>query len=286
MTGRSLDLSPVPQTVSLALLTTAPTAGSHATDLTEEAAAAGYFRQSVAFSAATAPVAGQPARIENSGNVLFGPFTASGGLGFPVTHCALIGTGAPVTTANIMPVNTAGSETSTSGWEVLTSNGTQSRSTTQAKAGAASMAVQSTASGDIRIRSTEFFPVQVDHLYKAGIWVYTSVASTPVLVEIEWYDAAGALITTTTGAPTSVAANTWVEVTRNATLRRVNATKAKVAYRITASAAAQTVYCDEMSLLDQKSDEILMTWQFDVAGQAAQNESLQIPAGALSMSLG
>ncbi|MFD4858427.1 hypothetical protein [Streptomyces atratus] len=284
MTGRSLDLTPTPQSLTLALLTSAPPANPRIQEL-RESTSTGYFRQTVPFSAATNSGSGQPARIENSGNVLFGPFTASTGLDFPVTHCALLGVGAPAVTGNLLSANTSGSETSTANWATL-ANCTQTRSTTQFKSGAASMAVQATAAGEMRVRSTEFFPVQVDHTYRASYFVYTSVASTPVAIDIEWYDAAGVLLTTSTGVTTTAPANTWVEASRTPPVRAPAIAKAKLVLRLTALNASQVIYCDDMSLIDQRSDEILMTWQFDVAGQAAQNESLQISAGALSMSLG
>lgn len=284
MTGRSLDLAPIPQSLTLALLTAAPPVNPRFQDL-RETTSTGYFRQTVAFSAATNPGSGQPVRIENSGNVLFGPFTASTGLDFPVTHCALLGVGAPLVTGNLLSANTSGSETSTANWAVG-GNCTQARSTTQFKSGVASMVAQSLAAGELRVRSTEFFPVTVDHTYRASFFVYTSVASTPVAIDVEWYDAAGVLLTTSGGVNVSVPANTWTEVSRTPTVRAPNIAKAKLVLRPTALNASQFIYCDDMSLIDQRSDEILMTWQFDVAGQAAQNESLQISAGALSMSLG
>lgn len=90
LTGRSLDLGVVTQTMQLALLTAPPPTNPLVTDLTE-VVSAGYARQNVSWSAAVTPVAGQPSSIANSANVLWGPFTAVGGLGFPATHCALLG---------------------------------------------------------------------------------------------------------------------------------------------------------------------------------------------------
>ncbi|MFH9606864.1 hypothetical protein [Streptomyces sp. NPDC017448] len=284
LSGRSLDLAPTPQSLSLALMTSAPPTDPRTTQLTE-ASGAGYFRQVPVFSTASIPSPGQPARIENATNILFGPFTSSGGLLFPVTHCALLGSGAPAVTGNLLSANTSGSETNVSGWEPL-ANCTLTRSTTQAKSGAASMAVQSVASGEVRVRSAEFTSVVTDHSYRAGVWVYAAGVTVPVIVDVEWYDAVGNLVTTSSGASVNATSNTWIEAIRTPMLRLLNVTKCKFVIRITASAAGQIFYCDDMTLTDQRSEEILMTWAFDVAGQAAQNESLQISAGALSMTLG
>jgi hypothetical protein len=53
-----------------------------------------------------------------------------------------------------------------------------------------------------------------------------------------------------------------------------------------ATAAGQVFYYDSMSLAAVSTQDVLMTWAFDTPGQASQNESLQISAGALTMSLG
>lgn len=91
LTGRALDLGTAPQTMQLALLT-APPPVNPAVSALSEVAATGYARQNVAWSSAADPVPEQPSVISNSANILYGPFTAVGGLGFPATHCALLGT--------------------------------------------------------------------------------------------------------------------------------------------------------------------------------------------------
>lgn len=80
VTGR--DAGPGARTTYLALLTAAP---SDTTTLStmSEVSAAGYSRQSVAW---TAP-SGDPSSTENSATITFGPFTADP---TNVTHCALV----------------------------------------------------------------------------------------------------------------------------------------------------------------------------------------------------
>lgn len=284
LTGRTMDIAPIPQTVSLALLTAAPPANPTTIQLTE-VTSTGYFRQPVTFSAATNTVPGQPSRIENSGNILFGPFTAGNGLEFPTTHCALMGTGAAASTANLLDANTAGIETDASGWQGAT-NATVSRSTAQFRTGAASLLATSTASGTMKVITSAFSSVKIDHVYEASFWAFTPVAGLQVQCDIEWYDASDALVSTSSGTSSTLTANTWTKITRTATLRLSNVTKAKIVMRPTATAASQNVYLDDAAFAATKTDEILMTWSFDTPGQAAQNESLQISAGDLSMTLG
>lgn len=90
LTGRSLDLGTAVQTMQLALLTAPPPANPAVSDLTE-VSSPGYARQNVTWGAAADPTPGQPSSISNSANILYGPFTAVGGLNFPATHCALLG---------------------------------------------------------------------------------------------------------------------------------------------------------------------------------------------------
>lgn len=80
VTGR--DAGPGARTTYLALLTAAPSDTSTLATMTE-VAAAGYARQSVAWTAPT----GDPSSTENSGTITFGPFTADPA---NVTHCALV----------------------------------------------------------------------------------------------------------------------------------------------------------------------------------------------------
>lgn len=90
MTGKQLDLGTAPQTMQLALLTAAPPNDPTVAQL-NEVSSTGYARQNVSWSAASTATPGLPSSISNSANLLYGPFTDVSGLGYPATHCALIG---------------------------------------------------------------------------------------------------------------------------------------------------------------------------------------------------
>jgi hypothetical protein len=89
MTGR---VAIAARTTYLALLTAAPTDATTPATMVE-VIAAGYARQSIAFSAPT----GDPSATSNTATRTFGPFTADPP---PVTHCALV-TSASGTTGDL-----------------------------------------------------------------------------------------------------------------------------------------------------------------------------------------
>jgi hypothetical protein len=90
--GISLDLgSTATRTTYLALLTVAPTDSTTMATMTE-VAATGYARQPVSWTAAALTGGTLPAVVSNSAQIVFGPFTASGGIGTPATYGALVTT--------------------------------------------------------------------------------------------------------------------------------------------------------------------------------------------------
>jgi hypothetical protein len=284
MTGKSLNVGTAPQTMQLALLTAAPPANPTIQQL-NEVASTGYVRQNVTWSPATLNATpGQPSQIANSGNVLYGPFTDVNGLAYPVTHCALIGNVVPDSVANLFDVNTSGIETDASAWTSFL-NGTIARSTAQKQAGAASLAVTIPAIGDSQVGNAAYFTVSPYTTYTAAAWVFSTVAGVQAKVDIPYYDGSNVQVAYNSTALTTLAANTWTQVTISG-MAPATAVTAKTILRTTATAAGQVVYWDAMSLAPSLRQEIIMTWQFDAIGQAAQNESLQVSAGALTMSLG
>lgn len=283
MTGKALNVGVAPQTMQLALLTAAPPANPTIPQL-NEVASTGYVRQNIAWSAATNPVAGQPSQIANSGNVLFGPFTDVNGLAYPVTHCALVGSVVPDSIANLFDANTAGIETDATGWTGFL-NAAIARSTAQKQAGAASLAVTMAAIGDSQVGNTAYYPVSPYTTYTASAWVFSPVAGVQSKIDIPYYDGDNVQVAYNSTALTTLAANTWTQVTISG-MAPANAVTGKAILRTTATAAGQVVYYDTASLAPSARQEVMMTWQFDAIGQAAQNESLQVSAGALTMSLG
>lgn len=283
LTGRSAGLSPVPQTMLLALLTAAPPANPMVSQL-GEAESTGYFRQSLSFAAAKNDVPGQPSSIESSGNVLFGPFTDASGLGFPVTHCAVIGQTVPESVANLLSANASSVETDVSAWQSLL-NAELSSSTAQFRSGVRSMSVAIAAAGDSQVGLVTGVSVTPLTTYKASAWVFSPTAGVQARVDLPIYDGEGGQIIYNTVSYVTLAANTWTEVSIQRTAPP-NAATAKPVLRTTATAGGQTVFWDVMSLVPVADTAVLMTWQFDTPGTAAQNESLQISAGDLRMSLG
>jgi hypothetical protein len=283
MTGTRLDLGAVTQTMQLALLTAAPPADP-TIDQLNEVAATGYARQNVTWGLATNPIAGQPSQIANAANLLYGPFVDVNGLTYPATHCALIGTGVPDSSANLLSANTSDVETDASGWSAFL-NTTISRSTAQAKTGTASLASTVTASGDSQVYASGFVAAKPFVTYTASAWVFSAVAGVQARVDLWFTDSNGTSVLYSSAPAITLAANTWTQVSRTVQAPAGSA-QMKPVLRGQATAAGQVFYYDSMSLAAVSTQDVLMTWAFDTPGQASQNESLQISAGALTMSLG
>lgn len=284
LTGRSLDLGVSPQTMQLALLTAPPPANPAVSDLTE-VVATGYARQNVSWSAAVNATPGQPSVISNSANILYGPFTAVGGLNFPATHCALIGNVVAGSTANLLTANQSEIETDASAWTSLL-NASLVQSTAQAHSGTHSLAVTSTpAAGDTQVTTAAKVAAVPYRVYTASGWVYTVASGSQAKTEIAFYDSSNALIQRITGSFVSLPASTWTQFSFSA-MAPANTANAAPILHSNPTASGAVTYWDSMSVAATVDVTVLMTWNFDVAGTAAQNESLQISAGALAMDLG
>lgn len=283
ITGKRLDLGTATQTMQLALLTAAPPADPSVGQL-NEVAATGYARQNVAWGLATNTVAGQPSQIANSANVLYGPFVDVNGLTYPATHCALIGVGVPDNTATLLSANVSDIETDASGWTSW-ANTTVARSTAQARTGTASLSSTVTAAGDSQIATAAFLTPAAFTTYTASAWVFSAVAGVQAKVDLTFWDANDTLLLWSSAGLTTLAANTWTQISRTA-LAPANSAKMRPVLRGQTTANGQVLYYDSMSLAAVSTQDVVMTWAFDTAGQAAQNESLQVSAGALTMSLG
>ncbi|MFE6739808.1 hypothetical protein [Streptomyces tubercidicus] len=283
MTGKSLDLGSVPQSMQLALLTAAPPVNPTMGQISE-VASTGYTRQNCAFSKATNTVPGQPAQIANSGNILYGPFTDVNGLTYPATHCALIGAGIPLSTTSLFETNTAEMDTDASGWTSLL-NATLAASSTQAKTPVNSLRVTMPATGDSQVVNTSYYTVSPYITYKGDGWVYSGTAGVQSRIDLAFYDGSNTQVGYTTTSYTTLSASTWTYLNVSS-MAPSSAVSARAILRTTATATNQIVYYDTLGLTPTQEQLVLMTWQFDAMGQAAQNESLQVSAGALTMSLG
>lgn len=283
LTGRSLDLGIAPQTMQLLLLT-APPVADPGPDNISEVSATGYARQNVTWSAATTPTPGQPSSIVNSSSVLFGPFTAVGGLGFPATHCALLGTVVAANTANLLTANQSSIETDATGWTGLV-NATVAQSSAHAKTGAQALAVTSTpAAGDTQVTLTTKVGVTPYTTYTASGWAFATATGSTAAVEIAFYDSSNTLIQRTAATSASLPANTWTQYSYSA-LAPANAVTAAPILHSSPTASGTQTWWDVMSFSAATVQKILMTWAFDTPGTAAQNESLQVSASALDMTL-
>jgi hypothetical protein len=158
---------------------------------------------------------------------------------------------------NMLTQNQGSLETDTTGWAANV-NCAIARTTAQALDGLASLQLTSTAGGDmsaITPTGLNGTAVQPSTQYTALASFRTSASVRAVHVDILWYTAAGALISTSTGASVNDAANGWVtaSITTNSP---ANAAFAAVrAYVVAAGAANEVHYVDEISLAPGSSTQ-------------------------------
>lgn len=284
VTGRSLDMGTAPQSVQLALLTAPPPSDPGVGDLSE-VSAAGYVRQNIAWSTAVTPSPGLPSTISNSANVLYGPFTAVGGLGFPVTHCALLGTTVAASTANLLSANQSDIETDASAWTGLV-NAVLAQSATHFKTGSKSLSVTSNpSSGDTQVTTVAKIPVSPYTTYLTSAWAYSAVSGSTASVELAFYDSSNVLIQRSGGSGVSIPTGAWTQYTYSV-MAPSNAVSAAPILHGSPTTSGTVTWWDNMSLSAVTTQKVLMTWQLDTPGTAAQNESLQVSAAALDMTLG
>lgn len=283
LAGTRQDMT-VPQSMQLLLLTAPPDINAGVNRVTE-VADAGYTRQTVAFAPAVAGINTDPASIKSAADVLFGPFTANQGLLYPTTHCALVGTGAPVSVANLIDLPSS-EMSSAAGWVSVEGSNTVATSNEQAQVGTLSLKVTAAAAGNSAVQTVAFSAVEQNTSYLAESWVYSPVAGVKAQVDVSWYTNDGVFLSASAGTQVTLAASTWTKVNRAVTLRRTDAYKAKVTVKVVTTGANQSWYTDVAAMRATATEDILMAWQFDAPGLAAHNESLQISAGDLVMSFG
>jgi hypothetical protein len=159
-----------------------------------------------------------------------------------------------------------GFETDTSGWTVA--RGTLTRDTTQAHTGTASGRYDSDTSvtGLRYIRTTDLFPV-TDSLVVSA-WVRAGAGFTEALARIEWRDAAGTFLSTSSGTAVALS-STWqqVTVTDGPPAGAATAT-ARVEFSPDPGATAAHAYVDDVSLSDvaQTSPQTFIVEQAPING--------------------
>jgi hypothetical protein len=159
-----------------------------------------------------------------------------------------------------------GFETDVSGWTA--SRGTLTRDTTQAHTGTASGRYDSDASvtGLRYIRTTDLVPV-TDAL-EVSAWVRAGAGFTEALARIEWRDAAGTFLSTSSGTAVALS-STWQQVTvTDGPPAGAETATARVEFSPDPGATAAHAYVDDVSLSDvaQTSPQTFIVEQAPING--------------------
>lgn len=282
VTGTALGLGTAPQTMTLALLTAQPPSNPTVGQLTE-VTSTGYARQAITWALATDPTPGQPSVISNSNTLLFGPFTATTGLQYPATYCALIGNAYPANT-NLLSANASDVETDATAWSAVL-NATIAQSTAQAHTGTHSLLVTATASGDTQAALASGVSITPGTTYQGSAYCYAPASGITLKTELWWYDSGNNFISAASASATVATGNSWAQYTVSG-VAPSNAASVKLFLRPQATAGSQAYYFDTMAVIATLAPTVIAWWQLDQPGQAAQNESLQINPGALVLNLG
>ncbi|MBL6280138.1 hypothetical protein JMF97_28650 [Micromonospora fiedleri] len=149
-------------------------------------------------------------------------------------------------------------ETDVAGWQVF--GGTFVRSTAQAHQGAGSGLLTPDGTAETaRVQSPQASGAAVGQDWRAVAWVRCAVARN-VLLSINWFDAAGTYIGTSTGPATSVPANTWTPLvyTTTATLAGTARATCNVSMAGTPP-ASHLLYVDEAGIGRAPADKRVVT---------------------------
>ncbi|MEV4939564.1 hypothetical protein [Streptomyces zaomyceticus] len=156
------------------------------------------------------------------------------------------------TTANLLSANVSGVETDATGW-TAGANTTRARSTASFWQGAASLSMTATAAGSVTVTTTARVAVTAGVEYQAHTLVAngTATAGRATTIAVEWYNAsvAGTLLSTSTGASTTLATSTsWLSPGAQVTATApVGATYAVVRVTVTGLSAGAVVYIDAIA---------------------------------------
>ncbi len=138
-------------------------------------------------------------------------------------------------------------EADVAGWEAF--GGTFVRSTAQSHQGVASgLLTPDGVSATVRAQSPHALDAAVGQDWRAVAWVRCVVART-VTLSINWFDAAGTYIGTSTGPAAPVPANTWTPLAFTATATLEGTARATCNVSLTGTpAASQLLYVDEAGI--------------------------------------
>jgi hypothetical protein len=156
-----------------------------------------------------------------------------------------------VARVNRLDADTAGFETTVGSW-TAGANTTRARSTAQFKSGVASMSLTSVAAGNMSATTptgTAGYAVQAGKAYTVLASFRTAVSARSTRVDVVWYTAAGATVSTDTGPTLTDAAN-WTAANhdRLVTAPATAAFAAIVVNVLATGAAAEVHYVDEVYL--------------------------------------
>jgi len=135
-------------------------------------------------------------------------------------------------------------EETAAGWTASV-NCSIARSSAQDMEGWYSVAITSTAAGDVQVRSVATPAVTAGAEYFGYAYTRTPIALS-VAVELWWYDA-GATLLSTTSATTVTAVTTWQRIGVSGRAP-AGATTVRLVIRPTATTSAQVVYADQMTI--------------------------------------
>jgi hypothetical protein len=135
-------------------------------------------------------------------------------------------------------------ETNADGWGTFGAS-TIARSTTVAYAGLASLKHTSTGGSYVALTTT---PISVigNQPYLVSVFVRSEIYTTTMTVNINWYDAAGSLISQPTSSPVSINAISWTRATLNATAPS-NAVSAYIVFTTQGGVGGESVFYDFVS---------------------------------------
>lgn len=147
---------------------------------------------------------------------------------------------------NYLTLNESDIETSAAGWAVL-ANTTLAQSATQAQHGVDSLRMTATAGADMSAVIAASKVTVVGETYTAVASFRTAVTARACKVGIQWRDVADAILSTDYGATVNDNAAGWVQPFVTA-VAPAGAVKARVVVFVTAPAAAEIHYVDEIQL--------------------------------------
>ena len=135
-------------------------------------------------------------------------------------------------------------ETDTSGWGTFSAS-TIARSTTVSYAGSASLKHTSTG-GAYTANTTTPISVIGNKPYLVSVFVRSEIYTTTMTVNINWYDAAGSLISQPISGPVSINPISWTRATLNATAP-ANAVSAYIVFITQGGVGGESVFYDFVS---------------------------------------